>query len=206
MRKHWTLRYLYDRTANRLYQAFHRNDPWLTPASIRVLAGSLPFKGWGIEFGSGSSTLWLAKRVGRLISVEHNPEWYAKVKKAIEFYEVGNVDYHFAPREPEGSPDLPAYVRIVELVPDRELDFALVDGIYRDLCVLAVLPKLRPGGFLVIDNVNRYLPSKSRAPSSRRPEDGPDGENWRLAAEGLAGWEVFWSSNGVFDTAIYYKP
>ncbi len=206
MRKHWTPRYLYDRAANLLYQKLHPGDPWLTPPAIRVLDGALERRFWGLEFGSGRSTLWLARRVGRLISVEHDPLWYEKVKKNLAYYEIGNVDYHLVPRDPDDAPPPPAYVRVADLVPDGELDFALVDGIYRDLCVLAVLPKLRRGGFVVIDNINRYLPSASRAPYSRRPEDGPAGEGWRQVAERLAGWKVFWSSNGVFDTAIYYKP
>ena len=38
------------------------------------------------------------------------------------------------------------------------IDFALIDGIYRDHVTLFLLPKIRLGGVLVIDNVNRYLP------------------------------------------------
>jgi predicted O-methyltransferase YrrM len=206
MRNHWTPRYLFDRAANLLYQKLHPTYPWLTPAAIRLLAGSLDFHSWGLEFGSGRSTVWLARRVKRLFSVEHNPEWHEKVKKNLEFYAIGNVDYHLAPREPEGSTGTPAYVRLAGELPDRELDFVLVDGIYRDQCVLACLPKLRSGGLLVIDNVNRYLPSRTRAPHSRTPADGPDGPGWGQVAEQLKDWRLFWTSNGVFDTAIYFKP
>jgi SAM-dependent methyltransferase len=206
MRPHWTPRYILDRAANLLYQALHPDHPWLTPSAIRVFEGSIDFRSRGLEFGSGRSTVWLARRVRRLFSVEHDPAWYEKVRTNLDFYMIGNVDYHLAPREPEGAPGTPAYVRLVDEIADRELDFALVDGIYRDRCVLAAIPKLRPGGLLVIDNVNRYLPSKTRAPHSRTLADGPDGPGWQQVAEQIKGWKVFWTSNGVFDTAIYFKP
>ncbi|MBN2387451.1 MAG: class I SAM-dependent methyltransferase [Anaerolineales bacterium] len=204
-RAHWTPRYLLDRAADRLYQLLHPDAPWLTPQAIRILDRTLRRDQRGLEFGSGRSTLWLAKRLGRLTSVEHNPQWYQKVKRKMEYDRVGNVDYHFAAQE-ENPDGLPAYVRIADEIPNRCLSLVLVDGIYRDLCVLAAVPKLRAGGLLVIDNVNRHLPSGTRAPYSRTPATGPDGPGWEQVAAALQGWPLTWTSNGVFDTAIYVKP
>jgi len=35
------------------------------------------------EFGSGSSTLWLAEKVKQVVAVEHNKEWYIYVKNMV---------------------------------------------------------------------------------------------------------------------------
>jgi hypothetical protein len=68
------------------------------------------------------------------------------------------------------------------------------------------MPKLKPGGLLVIDNVNWYLPSRSRAPNSRTPALGPHGAVWTDIARELARWRSIWTSSGVWDTAIFVKP
>ena len=43
----------------------------------------------------------------------------------------------------------------------------VIDGAYRAHVTKLVMPRLRPGGVMIIDNVNWYLPSRSRAPGSR---------------------------------------
>jgi len=59
---------------------------------------------------------------------------------------------------------------------------------------------------LIIDNVNRYLPCLSKAPSSRRPALGPVTPVWAEVADGLRGWRTIWTSSGVTDTAIFIRP
>ena len=81
-----------------------------------------------------------------------------------------------------------------------------MDGIYRAQCVLQSLPLLKNGGILVIDNVNRYLPSRSIAPNSRSIEAGPIDEEWQQVLDQISTWRYFWTSNGVSDTAVYFKP
>ena len=61
-RSHWTPRYLVNRTRQMLYERSHHDDPWLTPAAIRLLTGLLCPADLGAEFGSGRSTLWFAAR------------------------------------------------------------------------------------------------------------------------------------------------
>lgn len=99
------------------------------------------------------------------------------------------------------------YVRIIDEVSDESLDFVLVDGLARSWCALAAIPKLRPGGLLVIDNANWYLPGPypSRSPNSRN-ELGPAGPEWFEVSYALARWRCIWTSNGVTDTAMWVKP
>jgi hypothetical protein len=70
----------------------------------------------GIEFGSGRSTLWFAKKVKRLISVEHNEVWYKRIKTLLFKHSVSNVEYLYIPCNPNDKigNDLPEYVKILE--------------------------------------------------------------------------------------------
>jgi predicted O-methyltransferase YrrM len=80
------------------------------------------------------------------------------------------------------------YAGIALDFPDAGLDFALVDRHYRDYTAKFILPKIKSGGILIIDNVDWYLPSESRAPNSRTRALGPNGKIWTEVAGELAHW------------------
>lgn len=203
--RHWTPRYIKDRMSVIYYRKIYPDRPWLTPVTNTILDSFLRKTDLGLEFGSGHSTLWFAKRIRHLTSVEHNEIWFKKVDQMLKDNRYENVDYYFAPKE-EGNGARSAYVGHVERFGVNSLDFVLVDGIYRDFCALNVLDRIRPGGILVIDNVNKYLPSDSRAPNSRTHKDGPQGEIWAEVYQKLSNWRTIWTSTGVWDTAIYFRP
>jgi hypothetical protein len=127
---------------------------------------------------------------------------------------ITNVDYRLCPCEPERveTPDwiiamfASEYVRAVDTFERQSLDFALVDGMYRSACALAVIPKLKPGALLIVDNVNWFLPSNSRAPSSRGVGDSPLSPTWEEFAAAVRHWDLQWTQNGVADTAIWRVP
>jgi predicted O-methyltransferase YrrM len=160
-----------------------------------------------LEFGSGRSTLWFAHHIRHITSVEHNPDWYAKIEARIKEEGISNITYHLHPRQVDTIPAAGSnYVHVTQTLSPSSLDIVLVDGIYRAQCVLQSLPLLRNGGILVIDNVNRYLPSRSIAPNSRSLQAGPIDEEWRAVLDIIGTWRFFWTSNGVSDTAFYFKP
>ena len=205
--RHWTPRYIVNRVAEMRYQRLSPDEPWLTMQANQILLTLLKPEDVGVEFGSGRSTVWFAKRVRSLTSVEHNEQWYGKVQNLLATSGADNVDYILCPRDlPDAEGDRSAYVAVLDRFVSDKLDFALVDGVYRDHCALHALKKLRPGGVLIIDNVNRYLPSNSISPASRTMQQGPDGEVWRQVLNRLADWRSIWTSSGVTDTAFYFKP
>lgn len=207
-------RYVADRVRLAVHQRLHPDAPWLTAEATALLDEWLEPTHVGIEWGSGRSTLWFARRVRHLVSVEHHAGWHATVSAQIAEERLMNVDYRLHPCQPERveTPEWIAammasdYVRAVDTFDARAVDFALVDGMYRSACALAVLPKLRSGGLLIVDNVNWFLPSSSRAPTSRSPTDAPLSPTWAEFAEAMRGWELRWTQNGVADTAIWVAP
>lgn len=150
------------RVLYKLYELRHPDEPWLAQGAIGFLDAALPREGRGLEWGSGRSTRWFATRLAHLTSIEFDAAWYAKVRERIA--DLPNVDLRLIELEhdhKEGMPafpdPVPRYVAVADELEDASLDFVLVDGGYRQACVVAVIPKLRPGGLLVIDNSD-WLP------------------------------------------------
>ena len=205
--RHLSPRYVYRRCRQLAYEHRHHEDPWLTPAAIRLLDTLLRPSDNGLEFGSGRSTIWFGRQVNALTSVEHDQQWYEKVSTQLKVQGLGNVSHILAPEDqPTERGGESAYARIALDFPDASLDFALVDGHYRDYSAKFVLPKLKVGGMLIIDNVNWYLPCRSKAPNSRTGSLGPITPVWGEVAQELASWRSIWTSSGVWDTAIFLKP
>jgi predicted O-methyltransferase YrrM len=204
---HLTPRYIYNRARQFGYERRHPDDPWLTPAAIELLRSLLRPSDRGAEFGSGRSTLWFARRVASLTSVEHDERWHEAVSARLKTHGLRNIDYILAP--PDQSAERggdSAYARVALAFPDASLDFALIDGHYRDYSAKFILPKIKPGGMLIIDNVNWCLPCRSTAPNSRTAALGPATPTWAEVAEELSGWRSIWTSSGVWDTAIFIRP
>jgi hypothetical protein len=197
--RHWTHRYIYDRLRQIIYQRRHPQAPWLGHEMIRLLENWLSPDDRGFEWGSGRSTIWFAQRVKSLVSIEHNAEWHRCVEASLRANKVTNVEYHLCEDKKE-------YCRVGELYPQESFDFCLVDGVERDVCALAALLLIRPGGILIVDDCNRYLPTASRSPFSRRASDGPETQLWGVFQRDVRTWRSIWTSNGVTDSGFWVKP
>ena len=126
---------------------------------------------WSVfEWGSGASTLFMARAVGHLVSVEHDTAWHRRVAETLKLGHISNVDLRLIEPEP-GSEVVPglfrssfpeyrhlsfrAYVSAIDSQPEASLDLVMVDGRARPGCISHAAPKVRPGGFLMLDNAER---------------------------------------------------
>lgn len=194
---HWTPRYIKDRIALALEHRAHPDHPWLTAAAVEMLESALRGDDRALETGAGRSTRWFARRVAHLISLETNAEWFKTVTEQTR--DLQNVDLRLIE-------DDAAYVQAIEALEDQSLEFALIDGPVRDGCAIAALTKVKPGGLLMVDNIDRYLPSTSRSPHARQHGDGCATPLWQEFSDQTADWRRFWSSNGVTDTCLWIVP
>jgi hypothetical protein len=199
-----TPRYILDKSRHWLDQKRHPDAPWITSDMRGILEGCLKPTDCGIEWGSGRSTAWLAQRVGHLMSVEHNPVWAERVRQLLAAAKVQHVvDYRVITNaETENSP----YVRAIDEIPPASLDFAFVDGVtaVRYACAGAALERIRPGGFLIVDNCNWFLPSPTTTHSPH--SQSVPRQDWESVAKLFMDWRTIWTTNGISDTALWIKP
>jgi hypothetical protein len=158
------------------------DKPWMCPGTIKFCQAHLAKSMVAVEFGSGRSTRWFSTLVGRLLSVEHNAQWYRVVQKQMAG--ATNVDYRLVPlNHPESEGErseyspVPDYVAVADGLEDQSIDFAVVDGHYRTHCVRHLIPKIAPRGYLLVDDVNLW-------PS---PEALPVPAGWSVADDSTNG-------------------
>ena len=122
--------------------------PWMTYPCVSFLATRVASWMEVFEFGCGSSTLWWADRVSKVVSCEHDSAWYATMKSQVGpnvQLELRNLDQ--------------GYASFIEQFPHR-FHIAIVDGRDRVNCIKHSLGSLAPDGILLLDNSERpqYLP------------------------------------------------
>ena len=200
LKPHWTPRYLCDRAAMYVYEWTHPQAPWLTPKANAILSRELQPQWRGVEWGAGRSTVWLSTRVAHLTSIEHDFAWHAQVREKLSRQHTHHASLHRV------GTDLENYLAPATALDDASLDFALVDGIHRAECVQVAIQKLRPGGMLIVDNIERYVPHTTRSPEAIGPDADPISPEWERAWATISIWPHRWTSSGVTDTAIFTKP
>lgn len=158
------------------------------------------------EYGSGGSTLFWSDKVKEVISVEHDRAWYSKIKQELSVREINNVSYFLL--EPENDPDyelkssanpkdyisedenaigqkFERYVKKIDEYPDNYFDIILIDGRSRPSCIAHGMKKLKPQGYLVIDNSERSYYFKnfefSKSHWERKDFPGPSPYNYHFS-------------------------
>lgn len=200
-------RIAFDRGAETLVRRTSAKEKaWITADALALLEDLLKPTDHVLEFGAGNSTAWLAGLTGKVTSVEESPEWAAIVRDRAAAHGYQHVEVILVPvgatgRDTEEHRD--AYINVAPDLEPGSLDMVLVDGQYRDACALRGLGLLRSGGLLVLDNAETYLPSETRSPWRI---DAPATEAWATFLEQVRDWRRIWTTNGVWDTAIWIKP
>lgn len=201
----WPPRHTGDRVAAELYRRRNLDQPWLTRAAIRLLPDLLKPSDRALEWGAGSSTAWLSRRVGSLKSVEHDPPWHGRVRGELERGGLDPDAVVLLSPSPADAPSRSPYVRVIDEFDDGGLNVCLIDGEHRSACALECLPKLARAGLLVLDDAAGYLDHPTRTPGSRYGR-GPLDADWRRFAAAVSGWRLVWTSDGYSDTAVWIKP
>jgi predicted O-methyltransferase YrrM len=193
-------------------------SPWMTFRAIAQLERHLKTLGGKarvFEWGSGGSTLFFARRAAEVIAVENDGDWAEKVRAAcqerglshatIAFHAADNTEPPpgFDPADPEkffsGSAIhnghlFRSYAEHINQFPSESFDVIVVDGRVRPACLRFAMPKLKPGGLLVLDNAERPWYARARALV--------DAEQWpRTDHNGPGPYnQYFWQ------TAIWRRP
>jgi hypothetical protein len=120
--------------------------PWLTPYSIFVLNQILDADDRVLEFGSGGSTLFFARRCATVLSFETAGDWADSVRTRLEAAGLANVELHAVSVLADCAP----------FVSGRSFNVALVDcnpnHIRRLDALLYALPYLDADSIVILDN------------------------------------------------------
>ncbi len=120
--------------------------PWFNSETLKYVASLLKFDWIVLETGCGSSTVWYANRVKKVVSIEHDESWYEKICALLIRQEIGNVVlYHEENYPTEG---LEGYF-------EDEFDFISIDGRGRVKSIETAIPYLKSGGYLMLDDSQR---------------------------------------------------
>jgi len=124
--------------------------PLLPPCANKFLSKIVGSGIRVLEFGSGASTLWFAQQGCEVVSVEHNRQWAAYLKKLMRGKGF-NVDLVVTKKEQ--FPD------VVSQWDDDSFDLVFVDcwSRIRNQCVDAAMWKMMVGGWLLLDDTQWSL-------------------------------------------------
>ena len=181
---------------------YGKESPWLTPASIEFLKNALNKRMTGLEYGSGRSTLFFSDSLGNLKSIEHDHSWYNYVRTMLTDKDISNVEYKLIqPLIPESKSTIEKrngsafdfeiinyneYFSFIVDLPDEYFDFIIIDGRARVECSMRAVVKLKRGGIFILDNSERLR----YEPVHRK----------------LRSWKQVFTTTGLTDTTIWFKP
>lgn len=120
-----------------------RSEPWLVESAISLIEDYLvpndeaPLIRSVFEFGAGASTGWFHTKSGFFWSVDDDKSY---IPESLELI------VQLAKRP---------YNKVIDNFVDNYFDLILVDGRDRVKCIESSIPKLKSGGWLVLDNSER---------------------------------------------------
>src|SRR4051794_12303152 len=140
--------------------------PWWTYSAVDAVDAFLARRPNArvFEYGSGASTVWLARRAGEVHSVEHDRGWAELLRPRLAPF--SNVTLHEVEAVPSSTPLAPSgrrgsqhldfadYVSTIERVGGR-FDLVIIDGRARMSCLATAWKLTSPHGLVVVDNSGR---------------------------------------------------
>jgi hypothetical protein len=114
--------------------------PWMNYGAIDFIGAKITADMRVFEWGAGFSSLWFAKHVKEVISIEENVAWYRELKPQLP----SNVALMCLPARDD-------YVRAIRTT-TGEFDVIVIDGVHRNECASESISRLSANGMVVFDN------------------------------------------------------
>jgi hypothetical protein len=119
--------------------------PWMNYPVVRILQERLTKDLNLFEFGSGYSTLFYAKKVKAVTSVEYDEKWLHIIKSQLP----DNVNIIFKQQDVDGD-----YCRVIKST-GKKYDVVIVDGRDRVNCIKQSISALTSKGVILLDDSQR---------------------------------------------------
>jgi hypothetical protein len=156
--------------------SFDDEVPWITFSAINWLEKYLKKNMDVFEWGSGGSTLYIAPKVKKIISIEHDEKWFKKVMKRLKSKKIINCECKLIKPEADFNKtndslkDLSQYksnseqflsfkfenyCKAIDGYPESYFDLIIIDGRARPSCILHSKNKVKIGGYILVDDSDR---------------------------------------------------
>lgn len=112
-----------------------------------------------LEWGSGNGTIYFAAFVKKLISLEHDKDYYDIIKKTIDAFEIKNIDlYHIGgikvkDQKKERHIAFAEYINY-PIVNKMKFDKVLIDGRARKYCAISIADYINEDTLVFIHDFN----------------------------------------------------
>ena len=123
--------------------------PWMSYNFIEFISHKLQPHHEIFEFGSGSSTLFFAKRVKKVTAIESNKKWHEIMQIKLREANITNVELILMDDALENS-EYENYAKNL-----GRFDFVFVDSLKRFECVKNSLDAIKADGALILDDSER---------------------------------------------------
>lgn len=129
--------------------------PFVCPEAVAFFEDILRPDHVVFEWGSGASTIWLAERAAKVVTVEGYPQWRDLVLEILDEKGLADkVDLLFIP--PHGpKSQVSRWNKNADAIlayPDEHFDIVYIDAYHRTRCLRNGHRKVKPGGWLVADD------------------------------------------------------
>lgn len=121
--------------------------PWMSYPAIEYLEKNLNSNHDIFEFGLGSSSLFFAKRVKSVMSLETNPKWLKIIKSKVF---TNNIEVILM----ENGLIDDNYQKVAKNC-GKKFDFIIIDSIKRFQCAQNSIEALKEGGKIILDDSER---------------------------------------------------
>jgi hypothetical protein len=134
--------------------------PWFSYAAIDFLRTFLQPRMTVCEYGSGGSTVFFARRVQSVFSIEDNAKWHELVAARLRRLDLHNATLKLCPfdfKNPVGFEQSD----YLHAIPPRKFDVLVVDGSeewtqVRPVCFRKAEEHVAEGGVIIVDDSWRY--------------------------------------------------
>lgn len=144
--------------------------PWFSYSSIDFLDSWLEPHMTVFEWGSGGSTLFFARRVKQVVSVEHDPVWHERLGDRLRTADIDNVTLLLRSASFDDARAFAASEFAAGL-PDGTADVVVIDSYdavtphpFRPILLPIALQRVSSRGLVVLDDSSRYTDALSGFP------------------------------------------
>lgn len=140
--------------------------PWFAYAAIDFLERYLHKRMTVFEYGSGGSTIFFARRVKSVLSVEDSDTWYELVTERLRTIGLGNAALKLCPFDFKAAHGF-EQSSYLHAIPDEQFDVVVVDGmeewtLVRPVCFEKAEKHVKRGGIIIVDDSWRYPELRER--------------------------------------------